>query len=106
MVWITADQSQINLDVSPVRMLTMATTHVVYSYYTTVVLMYSERVITKTIKALTYVRTIQKLKNSFVPIKILGAAYLLLLFRRKKKRSLKHSHGPKTPPVARVFISF
>ena len=34
MVWITADQSQINIDFSPVRMLNdVATTHVVYSYY-------------------------------------------------------------------------
>ena len=40
MVWITADQSQINLDFSPVGMLTMwllrtsyIATHVVYSHY-------------------------------------------------------------------------
>ena len=34
MVWITADQSQINLDFSPVRMVMMwlLRTHVVYSY--------------------------------------------------------------------------
>ena len=49
-------------------------------------------VTTKTIKELTYVRTIQKLKNCCGPLKILEAAYLLLLillllFTRKKKRN-------------------
>ena len=44
MVWITADQSQINLDFSPVRMLTMWLLRTSYkSYYEyTVVVLYSE----------------------------------------------------------------
>ena len=45
MVWITAEQSQTNLEFSPVRMLTMWLLHTsyiaMYEYYTVVVL-YSE----------------------------------------------------------------
>ena len=46
MAWITADQSQINLDFSPVRMLTMWLLRTSYiatiQYDTVVILLYSE----------------------------------------------------------------
>ena len=64
----------------------VATAHVIYSYYTAVVL-HSECDHEKTIKALTYVGTIKKLKNCYLS-KIMEAAYLpvlLLSFRRKIK---------------------
>ena len=74
----------------------VATTHVVYSYYTVfVVVLWIVSVTTKTIKALTYTRYMYEpyAKNSKTvhdPSMSLEAAYLLLLivlllFRRKKK---------------------
>ena len=51
MVWITADQSHINLDLSYSYANDEATTYVVYSYYTALVLLYSAT--TKTIEVLT-----------------------------------------------------
>ena len=47
-------------------------------------------------------------KLLLVPIKILEAAYLPLLFRRKKEKKTtsinKLSHGPKTPLMALSLI--
>ena len=94
MVWITAGQSQIKLDFSHVRVLTMwllPTTHVVCSYYTVVVVQYSCIVSDHENNQSTHIYIYEPYKNSktftthlrfwrphiYYPV--------LLLFRRKNK---------------------
>ena len=105
MVWKTADQSQIVFDFSPVRMLTMWL-HVLYSYYT-VVILYSECDHENNQSTHIYVWTIQKRKNcshsDFGGRIFTTPEYILLLFRRKKKRKFNAFSWAKTPLVACVF---
>ena len=112
MVWITADQSQINLDFSPVRKLTMWLLVLRESYIAIhsevlVVLYNSEWVRSRKQSKHSHVWTIQKLKNCYDPFKILEAAYLLLLlFRRKKKKLNAFSWAKNTARGVRFLLGF
>ena len=95
----------INLDFSPVRMLTMWLLRTSYkSYYEyTVVVLYSE--CDHENNQSTHICMNHTKTQKLLPIEDLEAAHLLLLllFRRKKIIIITHSHRPKTPLVACVF---
>ena len=111
MARITADQSQLNLDFSPVRMLitmwllrtSYSTRYIIATIPVQVVVLFSEWVWSqKQSKHSRMIWTIQILKNCY-SWRLWRPHIYYCCSGAKKCKCFKHSHGPKTPLVACVF---